>query len=406
MGRSGQAAPGRIARRGRGALGPRRRGQRAPRPLARVPDRSGSLAARADFHPVAARAHDQRRACSRRCAISRSTSVKSNGRPWRSGSGCPRPEAGRRPTGEPFRSTCWRQRLMRGDKRSASARERTACIRSCCCVRLDGLYSILSGEVREEMLAHMQDCAATADRIAIRRRSLAVELGTRGRGGQQADRRSVAEESDRDGTSSGMAGHRAEELHPPREQIRKAARWAIDTTVSRTPAQILEHYTFYSHVGGALSLWRKTRAADFWRTHEEHSHASSHGVRSNAADQEVPNCPQQSRTSRTRPDRQAHRYFRIYLPGTGMRRQILPDRLNVTRPSSRFESRWSCSSGTTGRMCGLDQMSGAGENRWSCRVRPLHLELVGPSRFYSLGAYRCRICPEFWCTGRAIRRNR
>ena len=54
-------------------------------------------------------------------------------------------------------------------------------------------------------------------------------------------------------------------LHPPDEQIRKAARWIIDETTRRTAAEIMPKYTFYSHVGGALALWRSTRPANFWQ---------------------------------------------------------------------------------------------------------------------------------------------
>ena len=60
-----------------------------------------------------------------------------------------------------------------------------------------------------------------------------------------------------------------EELHPPREMIEKAARWCIKTTTSQTEDQILNHYTFYSHVGNALALWRNTRPSDFWREWQE-----------------------------------------------------------------------------------------------------------------------------------------
>ncbi len=54
------------------------------------------------------------------------------------------------------------------------------------------------------------------------------------------------------------------ELHPPDEQILKAARWIIDTTTSQTANDILPRYTFYSHVGNALALWRKTHPTLFW----------------------------------------------------------------------------------------------------------------------------------------------
>jgi len=55
-----------------------------------------------------------------------------------------------------------------------------------------------------------------------------------------------------------------EELHPPREMIRRAADWIIENTTSRTRAEIQESYTFYSHVGNALALWRRTSPPDFW----------------------------------------------------------------------------------------------------------------------------------------------
>ena len=54
------------------------------------------------------------------------------------------------------------------------------------------------------------------------------------------------------------------ELHPPHEQIVKAAKWLIQNTTTHTEAEILQKYTFYSHVGNALALWRKTHAATFW----------------------------------------------------------------------------------------------------------------------------------------------
>ena len=56
-----------------------------------------------------------------------------------------------------------------------------------------------------------------------------------------------------------------EELHPPREKILQAADWIIKHTIEQTQEGIRRNYTFYSHVGNALALWRGTRAADFWR---------------------------------------------------------------------------------------------------------------------------------------------
>lgn len=55
------------------------------------------------------------------------------------------------------------------------------------------------------------------------------------------------------------------ELHPPDEQIQRAARWIIDTTVAQSQEDIQRTYTFYSHVGNALALWRHTRPTPFWQ---------------------------------------------------------------------------------------------------------------------------------------------
>jgi hypothetical protein len=60
-------------------------------------------------------------------------------------------------------------------------------------------------------------------------------------------------------------------LHPDRAQIRKAAHWAIRNTLETPQSVIDENYTFYSHVGNCLALWRKTTPAEFWvRWREQH----------------------------------------------------------------------------------------------------------------------------------------
>ena len=56
------------------------------------------------------------------------------------------------------------------------------------------------------------------------------------------------------------------ELHPPREQVRKAAQWLIANTAGKTEVEIRQKYTFYSHVGNALALWRNTHPAVFWKS--------------------------------------------------------------------------------------------------------------------------------------------
>ncbi|MFN8710451.1 MAG: hypothetical protein ACK526_01700 [Planctomyces sp.] len=53
-------------------------------------------------------------------------------------------------------------------------------------------------------------------------------------------------------------------LHPDRAQIRRAADWAIKNTIDTPQSVIDENYTFYSHVGNCLALWRQTTPAEFW----------------------------------------------------------------------------------------------------------------------------------------------
>ena len=49
------------------------------------------------------------------------------------------------------------------------------------------------------------------------------------------------------------------------EQNRRAVEWLLTTMRGHTDAQILQNYTFYTHVGNAFAYWRKTRPAEFWK---------------------------------------------------------------------------------------------------------------------------------------------
>jgi hypothetical protein len=59
-----------------------------------------------------------------------------------------------------------------------------------------------------------------------------------------------------------------EEFQIPRDRVKKAARWIIDKTVQSSRKEIQSNFTFFSHVGNALAMWRKTRPADFWHKWE------------------------------------------------------------------------------------------------------------------------------------------
>lgn len=55
-----------------------------------------------------------------------------------------------------------------------------------------------------------------------------------------------------------------EDLHPRRDVIRRAADWLVQTVRNTPEDELLQQYTFYSHVGNALAFWRKAHPADAW----------------------------------------------------------------------------------------------------------------------------------------------
>jgi hypothetical protein len=135
-------------------------------------------------------------------------------------------------------------------------------------VRLDDEFNILSDEVRDEAMDYLR---SVRDILIVTQ----FEDGhwpCNWPDGEEA----LTNPDDHEAYKNVIAtGHHLEwlaiapkELHPPHEMIEKAADWIIKNTTSKTKAEILKSYTFYSHVGNALSLWRKTRAPVFWKKWE------------------------------------------------------------------------------------------------------------------------------------------
>jgi hypothetical protein len=52
------------------------------------------------------------------------------------------------------------------------------------------------------------------------------------------------------------------ELHPPRDVLARAGQWLVLTIESLSDAKIEENFTFLSHAGRALALWRGKEPAD------------------------------------------------------------------------------------------------------------------------------------------------
>lgn len=53
-----------------------------------------------------------------------------------------------------------------------------------------------------------------------------------------------------------------EHLHPPRGVIRRGGQWLADTIEKLDDEEVYEYYTYLSHAGRALALWRKRHPAD------------------------------------------------------------------------------------------------------------------------------------------------
>lgn len=161
------------------------------------------------------------------------------------------------------------ERLMRGHLRFGVCAGTHRVYSLMVLVRLDDEYHLLSPEVREQSMNHLR---YVRDLISVSQ----FEDGhwpTNWPDGQAAIEKPVDEPLFKKVIAT---GHHLEwlaiapqELHPPREQILKAAAWVIKTTKEQTLPEIGQRYTFFSHVGNALALWRQTHPAEFWMKWEE-----------------------------------------------------------------------------------------------------------------------------------------
>jgi hypothetical protein len=155
-------------------------------------------------------------------------------------------------------------RLMRGHKRFGVCSGTHRLYSLIVLVRLDDDHHILSDETRSRIMDHMK---SVRDLIAVCQFADGY-WPSNWADGADALSKPVDEELFKRVIAT---GHHLEwmaiapqELHVSREQIRKAARWVIRTTKEQSASDIAGRYTFFSHVGNALALWRKTHPADFW----------------------------------------------------------------------------------------------------------------------------------------------
>ena len=155
-------------------------------------------------------------------------------------------------------------RLMRGHKRFGVCSGTHRLYSLVVLIRLDDDHDILSDETRARIMDHLK---SVRDLIAV----CQFEDGhwpSNWSDGAEALTKPIEEELYKKVIAT---GHHLEwmaiapqELHVPREQILKAADWVIKTTKEQSASDIAGKYTFFSHIGNALALWRKTHPADFW----------------------------------------------------------------------------------------------------------------------------------------------
>ncbi|NOX56533.1 MAG: hypothetical protein GXP27_19240 [Planctomycetes bacterium] len=156
------------------------------------------------------------------------------------------------------------ERLMRGHLQKGVCAGTHRVFSLLVLLRVDDQYDILSDETRERVFRHLQH---VRDLLVASQ----CEDGHWPYNWPDGEEAAKNPKDDPPYRAVIATGHHLEwlalapkELHPPHDRIVRAAKWVIQKTVSKSPDEIRENYTFYSHVGAALALWRGTHPAEFW----------------------------------------------------------------------------------------------------------------------------------------------
>ncbi len=159
------------------------------------------------------------------------------------------------------------ERLMRNHKRDGVCLGTHRVYSLMLLVRLDdqNKSKLITRETREQIISYL---AAVRDLIATAQR----EDGSWGSNWTDgAEALAKADPAELISKRVIATGHHLEwlsiapiELHPPKDQILKAADWLIANVDATPQDEIDSNYTFYSHVGKALAMWRHTSPAAFW----------------------------------------------------------------------------------------------------------------------------------------------
>lgn len=132
-------------------------------------------------------------------------------------------------------------------------------------LRIDEQQPMLSPAVREDIFAFLGDCT----------QRLVAHQHADGWWDDQWPNRPASEASHGGGSGDEMVdrvlatGHALEwwavapeSLHPPRSVLASAGQWMVRTIAEMTDEEIQARYTYLSHAGRALALWRGKRPAE------------------------------------------------------------------------------------------------------------------------------------------------
>jgi hypothetical protein len=122
---------------------------------------------------------------------------------------------------------------------------------------------ILSPEKREAIITFLADMTQRLVRSQNAEGFWDGDWPTGGNGGDKPEKTSGDTNSDRILATghalewwSMVPKSTAERLHPPRDTLVRAGQWLVKTIDALTPEQTENYFTFLSHAGRALSLWR------------------------------------------------------------------------------------------------------------------------------------------------------
>lgn len=124
-------------------------------------------------------------------------------------------------------------------------------------LRIDDQFDLLTDAEREPILAHLRDATARLVRhqhaLGFWDRNWPTAEPAEGdvRAGQPFTDHILAT-----GHALEWWALAPEDVHPPREVVIRAAQWLTRTIEEMTPEQIEAQYTFLTHAGRALALWR------------------------------------------------------------------------------------------------------------------------------------------------------